>query len=177
MDRAHIDSERVVVAEVLRPRGNRGEVLARSRSDVPGRLEQLQRAQARLARGGDVAVEIAEAWLHGGDWVLKFTGVDSISDAERFRGADIWVPVEERGSLPVGEFFESDLIGCAVVEAGSGRELGRVEGWQACGGPPLIQLTVGGREVLIPFVPAICREVDLAAGTIRVELPAGLLDL
>jgi ribosomal 30S subunit maturation factor RimM len=40
-----------------------------------------------------------------------------------------------------------------------------------------MQMKVGGREVLIPFVPAICREVDLAARTIRVELPEGLLEL
>jgi 16S rRNA processing protein RimM len=172
-----MDRARVVIAEVLRPRGHRGELLVRSQTDVPGRLEQLKRAQVRLADGGDVPVEISEAWMHDGAWVLKFAGVDSISAAERFRGADIWVPAEERGRLPEGEFFESDLIGCAVVDAASGAQLGRVEAWQACGGPPLLQMTVDGREVLVPFVPAVCREVDLAARTIRVELPEGLLDL
>lgn len=168
---------RVVVAEILRPRGNRGEVLIRSQSDVPGRFEQLKGAQARLPDGCDVPVEIADAWLHHGEWILKFAGVDSIDAAERFRGADLWIPAEQRGELPEGEFFESDLIGCLLVDAATGAELGRVQGWQACGGPPLIQLVVDGREVLIPFVPAICRDIDLAARTIRVELPEGLLDL
>ena len=167
----------MVIAEVLRPRGNRGEVLVRSQTDVPGRLEELKRAQARLADGSDVTVEIAEAWVHDGAWVLRFTGVDSIAEAERFRGADVWIAAEERGQLPAGEFFESDLIGCVLVDTATGLELGRVEGWQACGGPPLLEASVDGREVLIPFVPAICREVDLAGRTIRVELPAGLLDL
>ena len=173
---------RVTVAEILRPRGNRGEVLAKSQTDVPGRLEGLKRAQARLADGCDVSVEITDAWVHDGDWVLKFAGVDSITQAERFRGADVWIPAEERGTLPAGEFFESDLIGCVLLDSATGSELGRVEGWQAGGdrmqvGPPLLQLTVAGREVLIPFVPAICREVDLEARAIRVELPPGLLDL
>lgn len=182
---------RVVIAEVVRPRGNRGELLVRSQSDVPGRFEQLKRAQARLSNGADVPVEIERAWEHArprttatkrpvrsdGEWVLKFAGVDSIGEAERFRGADVWVLAEERGELPRGEFFESDLIGCAVVDAASGMELGKVEGWQACGGPPLMEVTVDGRQVLIPFVPAICREVDANARTIRVELPEGLLDL
>ena len=172
-----MEPERVVVAEVLRPRGNRGEVLVRSQTDVPGRLEQLKRACVRLADGADVPVEISEAWVHAGDWVFKFAGVDSISAAERFRGADIWVPAEERGSLPAGEFFASDLIGCSLIEAGSAAEIGKVEGWQAYGGPPLLEVTVDGREVLIPFVPGICREVDLTARTIRVELPEGLLDV
>lgn len=172
-----MNREKVVLAEVLRPRGNRGEVLVRSQTDVPGRLEQLKGAQARLADGRDVPVEIAEAWRHDGDWVLKFAGVDSISEAERFRGADIWVTAAERARLPEGEFFESDLIGCSVVDAATGAELGKLESWQACGGPPLMEVAVDGREVLIPFVPEICREVDLASRTIRVELPKGLLEL
>ena len=177
MHRALNENGRVVVAEVLRPRGNRGEVLAKSQTDVPGRLEQLKRAQARLADGGDVAVEIAEAWVHAGAWVLKFAGIDSIDAAERFRGADIWVPAEERGKLPEGEIFAFDLIGCRLVDATTGSELGRVENWQACGGSALVETKVNGREVLIPFVPEICREVDLETRTIRVELPEGLLDL
>jgi len=168
---------RVVVAEILRPRGNRGEVVVKSLTDVPGRLEGLKRAQAKLADGADVPVEITEAWAHGGDWILKFRGVDSIGEAERFRRADLWVPAEERGQLAPGEFFEWDLIGCVLVNAATGAELGIVEGWQACGGPPLMQVAVNGREVLVPFAPAICREVDLARRRICVELPDGLLDL
>jgi ribosomal 30S subunit maturation factor RimM len=50
-------------------------------------------------------------------------------------------------------------------------------GWQQYGGPPLMELTVEGREVLIPFVSSICRRVDLAARNITVDLPEGLLDL
>lgn len=168
---------RIVVAEILRPRGNRGEVLAKSLTDVPGRLEGLKRAQAKLAGGADVPVEITAAWVHDGDWVLKFSGVDSIGGAEQFRGADLWIPAEERGQLPEGEFFASDLIGCLLVDAATGLELGRLKSWLACGGPPLMQATVNGRDVLIPFVPAICREVDLEARRIQVELPEGMLDL
>ena len=40
-----MDVDRVILAEILRPRGNRGEVLARSLTDVPGRLESLKEAQ------------------------------------------------------------------------------------------------------------------------------------
>src|SRR5579863_6367991 len=172
-----MDRDRVVIAELLRPRGNRGEVLAKCLTDVPGRLESLKRAQARLPGGEDVPVEIAEAWPHAGVWVFKFAGVDSISAAERFRGADLWIPPEFRGSLPEGEFFESDLIGCSLVDAATGSVFGTLEGWQACGGPILMQVSVEGREVLIPFVPEICSGVDLKARVIKVAAPEGLLDL
>lgn len=173
-----MNPERVVVAEILRPRGNRGEVLARSQTDVPRRLETLKDAWVHLMNGSDEPVRIAEAWLHKEDWVLRFEGVDSISSAERFRGADLWVPRSERGSLAEGEWFRTDLVGCSLVEAQSGRLLGVVEGWQQYGGgPPLIETTVEGREVLVPFVPEICSAIDLDGRTIRVNPPAGLMHL
>jgi 16S rRNA processing protein RimM len=171
-----MDDSRVVIAEILRERGNRGEVTARCLSDVPGRLEQLKRAQVRLSDGADRDVEIEEAWEHKGDWVLKFFGVDSIEAAEAFRGADVWVPPSERAELPPGEFFQSDLTGCEVVDNLSGRCLGKVEGWHQFGGAPLMELTVDGRETLIPFVSSQC-QVDLTARVIRLDLLDGLLNL
>ena len=171
-----MDREKIVVAEIFRPRGNRGEVLARSQTDVPDRLEQLKSARVRLVDGSDVPVEIAAAWRHKEDWVLKFAGVDSIDAAERFRGADLWVPAAERGSLPEGGIFQSDLIGCQVFDRTTGNALGTVTGCQEYGGPLLMEVVVGGREVLIPFVDALC-EVDMAERTIQVNLPEGLLDL
>ncbi|MGH9584002.1 MAG: ribosome maturation factor RimM [Bryobacteraceae bacterium] len=168
--------ERIVIAEILRPRGNRGEVLARSQTDVPGRLEHLKNATAQLAGGSDVPVEIAAAWPHQGDWVLKFAGIDSMDAAERFRGADIWVPFANRGTLAEGDFFQSDLIGCDVLDSATGERLGAIKGWQRHGAAPLMEVTAGPRELLIPFVIALC-EIDLAERTIRVEIPEGLLDL
>jgi 16S rRNA processing protein RimM len=171
-----MDREKVVVAELVRPRGNRGEVIARSLTDVPGRLESLKHANASLNDGSVLPVEVAAAWQHKGDWILKFNEVDSIDAAERFRGADLWVPSGERAALPEGEFFRSDLINFRVIDRVTAECIGVVEGWQEYGGPLLMEVMRNGRERLIPFVPAHC-DVDLAARMIRVDLPDGLLEL
>jgi ribosomal 30S subunit maturation factor RimM len=52
-----------------------------------------------------------------------------------------------------------------------------VEGWQEYGGPPLMEVKRKKGELLIPFVSAICQDIDVSARLIRVELPEGLLDL
>ncbi len=171
-----MDREKIVLAEILRPRGNRGEVLARSQTDVPGRLEQLKSAQAALIDGSNVPIEITAAWPHKDDWVLKFAGVDSIDDAERFRGADLWVFQAERGCLPDGGLFQSDLVGCSVLNRASGDFLGIVTGWQQYGGSLLMEVVVNGRDVLIPFGKALC-DVNLSERTIRVDVPEGLLEI
>lgn len=171
-----MEAEKVVLAEILRARGIHGELVARSQTDVPGRIERLTSACAQLVDGSDVPVEIAAAWQHKGDWVLKFSGVDSIEAAERFRGADLWVGFADRGKLDDGDFFRSDLVGCRVIDNGKGEAVGVVAGWQQYGGPPLMEVRVNGREALIPFIAAEC-SVDLAGRTIRMHLPEGLLEL
>jgi 16S rRNA processing protein RimM len=171
-----MNPEEVVVAEIIRTRGTRGEVVARSQTDVRGRLEQLKDANVRLVDGSSIPVELVAAWKHKGDWVLKFAGIDSIEAAERLRGGDLWVPYANRGTLEAGDYFRSDLIGCQVIDSATGTVAGVVQGWQDFGGPPLMEVANGDREHLVPFVSSRC-EVDLAARRIRVDLPEGLLDL
>jgi 16S rRNA processing protein RimM len=131
-----------------------------------GRPERAE--QARL-------LEVERSWIHGGNVVLKFRGVDSRTDAEALEGAEIWIPMEARPPAPDGEFYLSDLIGCKVLTR-EGKELGDVEGWQEYGGPPLLEVG-GAREILIPFVRAICVDIDQAARRITVDLPEGLEEL
>ncbi len=171
------DRDRVVLAEILRPRGNRGEVVAVSQTDVPGRLEALTAANVRLANGSDLPVVIEEVWPHGEHWVLKFAGIETIDAADKFRGSDLWVPSSERACLPEGEYFRTDLLGCMLTDAVTGEAFGPVESFEQYGGPMLLQISVKGREVLVPFVPEICRKVDVAGRVILVALPEGLLDL
>jgi 16S rRNA processing protein RimM len=169
--------ERVVVAEILRERGTIGEVLARSVSDVPGRIESLREAQLRMPDGSDQAVTLESAWIHNESWVLKFAGIDSIDAARGLRGSDLWVPRAERGTLPEGQYFQSDLLGCRLVAEKDGTVLGVVAGFEQYGGPLLLVVRREAGDALIPFVPAICVAVDVPNRFIGVDLPDGLLEL
>jgi 16S rRNA processing protein RimM len=76
--------------------------------------------------------------------------------------------------LEPGEYFQSDLLGCEVVDNCSGASLGRVTGWEDAGGSGLLILE-GGE--LIPFARSICVDIDPARKRIAVELPQGLKEL
>jgi 16S rRNA processing protein RimM len=118
-------------------------------------------------------MEVEHAWMHGDHLILKFKGVDSISDAEKLAGADVAIPFEQRAALAEQEYYQSDLIGCEVVDA-SGRPLGVVDDFQETGGTPLLRV---GEDLLIPFAKSICTKIDLERKQITVNLPEGLLDL
>jgi 16S rRNA processing protein RimM len=125
----------------------------------------------------EVPMEVENTWMHGDHLILKFKGVDTISDAEKLAGAEVSIPFEQRAALSADEVYQSDLIGCEVVDA-SGRPLGTVEDFQETGGAPLLTVkTASGRELLIPFANSICTKIDLEHKQITVNLPDGLLDL
>lgn len=157
---------------MFRARGNRGELLVEIYSSRPGRAEELKDVTLDLD-GRRRATAVERVWVHDGRTVLKFAGIDSISQAEEWAGADILVPETERVEAGQGEFFHADLIGCSVI---GDRPIGIVKSVEDYGASPLLNVEMpDGREVLIPFVRAICREIDVAAKTIRVELPEGLV--
>jgi len=122
-------------------------------------------------------MEVEHFWIHGDRVIFKFKGVDTITDAERLAGADVQVPLEQRPATPSGEYYQSDLVGCEVVDQ-SGRRLGTVQDFQETGGVPLLEIrTQDGREMLIPFAKALLINIDLERKRIDVNLPAGLDEL
>ena len=126
--------------------------------------------------GASRVLRLERVWKHQGRPVLKFEGVDSISDAEALVGSDILVPEAEAALPEPGEYSHADLIGCAVVsEAG---QLGVVRAVEDYGGSPLLEIeTEDGRKILVPFARSICTEIDVARKVIRANLPEGLTEL
>ncbi len=161
----------VTVALLGKTRGNRGEITALPLSSKPERYQDLRTV---YLFGSGQRHEVESAWFHDATLILKFRGIDSISDAEKLSGAEVRIPGSERTPLEAGEFFQTDLVGCEVIERPTGACLGRVTDWQDSGGSGL--LVVEG-SLLIPFARSICVEIDPAARRIVVVLPEGLKDL
>lgn len=164
-------TEWVTVAVLGKPRGNRGELYALPLSSKPERYQALRKV---YLFGAGEPREVESAWFHEGSLILKFREIDTISEAEQLRGAEVRIPRTERTPLDEGEFFQSDLIGCEVIDQSTGESLGLVEGWEDSGGAGLLVLPGG---LLIPFARSICVDIDPEARRIGVRLPEGLKDL
>jgi 16S rRNA processing protein RimM len=193
----------VIVARILRPRGNKGEVAAELLTDFPERLTRL--TEVFLGASGGMRAEeprltaLRSCWLsqnHKGQAVFHFEGCNSISEAEKFRGLDVLLPIEKRVTLGPGQYFVDDLVGCSVFEnfgeppvvtsspcslASAPSLLGMVKEVQIAGegvaGTPLLVVDTSGEELLIPLAEDICTSINTAARRIDVVLPEGLRDL
>jgi 16S rRNA processing protein RimM len=172
----------VAIARIARPRGNRGELVAIPLSSRPERYQVLQRVYLSGPEGvlnGGVPYEVESAREYRDRLVLKLAGVDSISQAESLRGAEVCIPRSERFELPPDEYYLSDIVGCDVISSSSGEPIGQVRNWQDYEGNVLLEVVVAqtGEEVLIPFARSICTGIDTKSKRILVSLPEGLREL
>ena len=188
----------VQVARILRARGNKGEVAAELLTDFPARLSGLGEVYLAKDQQEPKAIALQRFWIdqnHPGHGVFHFAGSANISDAEKFRGFDIFLPFESRVQLPAGQYFVTDLIGCTVFELPSSDAklssaacaaeiaptvLGGVRDvffpGEGLPGTPLLQVDSSDGELLIPLAEDICTRIDVAARRIEVILPEGLRD-
>jgi 16S rRNA processing protein RimM len=192
-----------IVARILRPRGNKGEVAAELLTDFPERLTQMTEVFLGGGGGAEAAgprlAALKSCWLsqnHKGQVVFHFEGCNSISEAEKFRGLDVLLPIEKRIRLAEGQYFVDDLVGCSVFENFAGPSivssspcslgtapslLGVVKDVQFTGqgmaGTPLLVVDTHAGELMVPLAVDICSRIDTAARRIDVSLPEGLRDL
>jgi 16S rRNA processing protein RimM len=166
----------ITLARLVKTQGRHGEVAAESYSNVAGRFVAGMKLLASREDGSLRDLQISEAWLHKGHVVLKFDGIDSISDAEALIGCRLQVPASERPALESGWTYAGDLIGCMAFDGD--REIGIVEDVQSgAGEAPLLVIKAGRRLIEIPFAEAYLQEVDLKRKQIRMALPEGMLEL
>jgi 16S rRNA processing protein RimM len=186
-----INADFITLARVVKTQGRQGEVAVEVHSDIPDRfatglkLHALPRANRKLPadRAGSerVLLEVEDFWPHKSLLVLKFVGVDSISDAEALIGSELQVPRAERAELEEGWTFVSDLVGCSVFDCG--KEIGRIEDVQFGAGAAPLLIVVGksaGGEVTkydVPFAEMYLERVDAARREVRMTLPEGMLEI
>jgi len=190
----------VQVARIIRPRGNKGEVLAELFTDFPARLSSRLQIFLRQAQNEPRAIGLQNFWVdrnHPEHGIFHFDGCSSIDAAEKLRGLEVLIPLADRVKLPAGKYFVSDLIGCSVFEnpvaetklsspacamENAPRVVGTVQdvffpGEGKAAGTPLLQVRTAAGELLVPLAEDICRSIDVAARRIDVTLPDGLSDL
>jgi 16S rRNA processing protein RimM len=174
------DFDWAILARVVRPQGRHGEIVADLLTDFPERFADRKRLYLLASEATAEAlreVVLERHWLHKARVVLKFSGVDSISDAEMLRGLLIAIPRNERVSLNDDSVYLSDLLGCTVVDVTSKPvDIGKIIDVYRDASLLVVQPKMN-EELLIPFAKAYLVRIDLPAKRIEMRLPTGILDV
>jgi len=163
------------VGEVLTTQGNKGEVKVRPLTDDPQRWSELTRVFfCRPGAREELTVERVRYFR--GFVVVKFREINGIAEAEKLRGGFLWIPLAERRPLPEDSYYHDQILGLSVLDE-TGSFLGKVEDIFATGANDVYVVRGGPHgEFFLPALKSVVVAVDLAAGTMKVQLPAGLLD-
>lgn len=162
------------VGVVSSTHGVRGEVKVYPTTDDVNRFKKLKRVFAEK-KSGNTELEITQVKFFKNMVILKFRGVDSIDDAEAYRGCPLLVTREHAVKLAPGEYFLCDLIGLNVF-TDDGEELGSLTEIIRTGANDVyVVKTKNEKEVLIPNIKDCIIEVALDKRTMTVHLLEGLL--
>ncbi len=175
------EPEHLVVGQITRPHGVKGEVFVTSLTDepdevfAPGSEVVLGDEDGKLEADSSVlVVERTRPFKSG--LLIKFEDHEDRNAVEPFARRYLLVPIDRLRPLEEGEVFYHQLLGLEVVTV-EGEVVGRVREVYDTQPADLLDVKGRGRSHLIPFVERVVREVDVAGGRIVIDPPPGLLDL
>ncbi|MDZ4165116.1 MAG: ribosome maturation factor RimM [Smithellaceae bacterium] len=109
----------------------------------------------------------------GGGFYLELEGITTIEAAQELLGASVSVSRDKLEPLEEGEYYWRDLVGIEVVTE-EGELLGIVDSVFPTGSNDVYVCRGVEREILLPGISEVVREIDLAKNRMIVRLMAGL---
>ncbi|MAS34490.1 MAG: 16S rRNA processing protein RimM [Anaerolineaceae bacterium] len=167
----------LMLGEILRPHGVRGELRMRILTDYPERIPQLD--HVFVAESIDAAApktyKIEHMRMHKEYGLLKLKGINSREQADLLRQLVVMVAIEDAIPLEEGEFYLYQLIGLTVRTV-EGTALGTITDILETGANDvyIVDSDIYG-ELLIPVTEETILETSIEQGTVVVSLPDGLL--
>ena len=167
----------VMIGEIVKPHGIRGEVKVYSYSGSPENFKNYKKIvlQAQKESGTEI-YEVVKSREQGNLAILELEGVASREAAEKLQGCKVWLMKGDFQRLAPDEYYWHQLENLVVITE-SGSELGKVTRLFSTPAHDIMVVTGKDHEYLIPVNAEIICKIDEQAGEITISPPAGLLDI
>ena len=167
---------KLAIARIGRPHGVKGEVTIELLTDLPEERFSVGKV-IESDSGIHPTLEISRVRIHQGIWMLTFNEIKDRTMAERVRNSRLYseIDIDEEVGDEDSIFHIEELRGLRVIDH-DGAVIGSVTGVQNLPGQDLLEIETPRGQRLIPMVHQFIREIDIEAGRITVEIPAGLMD-
>lgn len=163
------------VGAIVKAHGVRGEVKVFPTTDSPQRFFDLAGIYLDTGKGGLQRLKIQGVKSVNKFAVLKLQGIDSMDEAEKYRGKTLWVSREEAQPLMEDEYYIGDLIGMEVVLEDKSPFGVLIDVMETGANDVYVVETSQGKEVLLPAIGECILDVDVETGVMTVHLMDGLL--
>jgi 16S rRNA processing protein RimM len=116
---------------------------------------------------GGESYPVEQVKEHSGALLAQLGGLQNREAALKLKGSKVFVPREALPKAQEGHYYLADLVGLEVVNE-RGEALGVVKRWIFNGAQDVMEVA-GDRTLLVPWIPAVVRKVDLQQKRIEVE--------
>ncbi len=162
----------LLIGQVTKPHGVRGEVRVLPHTDVLERFTWLEMVYVDEDNPRPIKVESAR--VHKSFALLKLAGYHNRQEAESLRGEQLFVPEEEAIPLEEDEYFLYQLEGLQVFTE-SGQLLGLINEVLETKANNVFVVQGEKGEILLPDIPEVIQEIDFGNGRVQVHLMPGLI--
>lgn len=166
----------LLVGKVIRPHGLEGLLRIWSYAQSGGSFLNAGTVFLKSDRQGIREYKALSIKPHKNLFLMELEGLSSLEEAERYRGAEIFIRKDSliRGSKD--EYFWFELIGLDVY-LNSGRYIGTLKDILTTGSNDIYVVGKGETEFLIPATHEVVEEIDLRHKKMIISEMEGLLDL
>jgi 16S rRNA processing protein RimM len=161
----------LVIGKLRRPHGVSGELLMEVFTDFP---ERIQPGSLVYTGEAQLPMRVRSRRFHQAGMLIAFEGYLDSESVQELRNCLVYVPKEDRPSLPEGDYYHHQILGLNVVDE-AGAQLGKVTEILETGANDVLVIALEkGGVMLLPYIDSTVRAIDLPARKMVVRLLAGI---
>lgn len=165
-----------IVGKIVNTHGLKGEVKVKRITDFEKRFHVGSTVYIKNKDNEAIPLIIASFRTHKNHDLLQFEEYDSIEAVEPLKGATLYIKKEQLTPLEPGEFYFHEIIGCKMYTL-DGEYIGEIESILTPGANDVwVVKNDSGKEILIPYIDDVVKEVNIEEKKVLIELMEGLID-
>ena len=142
------------VGKTLKVHGLKGELKTQSFLDSPDLFKKIRTVFIK-----NIAYSVEKTRRSGEFVLLKLKNVDTVDDAKKLCGLEVFADKSDLPELPEGRYYIAELIGCIVMS--DTQRIGRIKDVLQYGSADVIVLTKEGKTIMLPWIKGLFTEIDV----------------
>lgn len=167
--------KRLEIGQIVNTFGIKGEVKVNPFTDDITRFDELK--EIYVEKKNELKLfQIEQVNYKKNMVILKLKGIETVEEAEKLRNCYLKIDRKDAKKLPKDTYFIVDLLGLDVY-TDEGKLLGKVDDIYNAGSSDIYVVKDElGKQILLPAIKDVLKEVDLENQKIIVHLIKGLVD-